>query len=234
MVRRNMMIGSYRLAMTERTSSTPSTSDSTTGALPLLVEHVDRHPVAAQLRQRGRDGRVAPGPVGAQQGDLLGRQVGKHIVMRQRRLLVVLAGHAPGGGEIHEHRLARREQLIHAARLPGCQGPASTRAVCCGGIRVITRPGGPAQQGRATASEIAETTVRARPRSVKAQTSMLIATSSTSSAPAPSMPLCWPSTHTSQATVANIGKAMSLRKVSIHAPGRGSSRATAGTQLAAR
>ena len=63
---------------------------------------------------------------------------------------------------------------------------------------------------------------------------MLIATSSASSAPAPSMPLCWPSTHTSQATVANIGKAISLRKVSIQAPGRGSRRATAGTQLAAR
>ena len=52
---------------------------------------------------------------------------------------------------------------------------------------------------------------------------MLSATSSASRAPAPSMPLCWPSTQTSQTTVANIGKAISWRKVSIQAPGRGSS-----------
>ncbi len=111
--------------------------------------------------------------------------------------------------------------------------PPATPAVCCGGILVTL---GPAVQpsNASEASEIAETMVRARPRSVKAHTSMLIATSNTSSAPAPSMPLCWPSTHTSQATVANIGKAMSLRKVTIHAPGRGSSRAMDGTQLAAR
>ena len=48
------------------------------------------------------------------------------------------------------------------------------------------------------------------------------------------MPVCWPSTQTSQTTVANIGKAISRRKVCIHGPGRGSALATAGTKLAAR
>ena len=58
----------------------------------------------------------------------LARQVGKHILMRQRRPLVVLAGDAPGGGEIHEYRLARREQLIHTAGLPRCQGRHACRS----------------------------------------------------------------------------------------------------------
>ena len=72
------------------------------------------------------------------------------------------------------------------------------------------------------------------PRKVNAQVSHATATSSNSRAPAPSMPLCCPSTHTSQATVAYMGKASSLRKVSIQAPGRGSNRANAGTKLAIR
>ena len=48
------------------------------------------------------------------------------------------------------------------------------------------------------------------------------------------MPACCPSTHTSQTTVANIGKAISTLKCAIHTPGRGSSRASCGKALAAR
>ena len=48
------------------------------------------------------------------------------------------------------------------------------------------------------------------------------------------MPLCWPSTQTSQATVANIGKAISCLNVTIHAPGRGRARARPGSALSAR
>jgi hypothetical protein len=77
-------------------------------------------------------------------------------------------------------------------------------------------------------------TRRARPFSVSAHTTNAPLTSSASRAPAPSIPVCWPSTQTSQTTVANIGKAIRRRKVSIQAPGRGSARATAGTRLAAR
>ncbi len=55
-----------------------------------------------------------------------------------------------------------------------------------------------------------------------------------SSAAAPSMPTCWPSTHTSQTTVPNIGNAISPLNVTIHGPGRGKARATAGKALAAR
>ena len=77
-------------------------------------------------------------------------------------------------------------------------------------------------------------TVRPLPRRPKAQISQASATSISSSAAAPLMPLCWPSTHNSHTTVANMGKAMNWRKVTIHAPGRGSARATAGHQLAAK
>ena len=48
------------------------------------------------------------------------------------------------------------------------------------------------------------------------------------------MPLCWPSTHSSQTAVPNIGNAMNFLNTSIHAPGPGSHPATAGTQVAAR
>ena len=48
------------------------------------------------------------------------------------------------------------------------------------------------------------------------------------------MPTCCPSTHTSQTTVANIGKAITVLKCAIQTPGRGSRRASAGQALAAR
>ena len=84
------------------------------------------------------------------------------------------------------------------------------------------------------AIEIVAIDQRARPVSVSDQITKLKATSSASSALAPSMPVCCPSTHTSQTTVANIGNAMARRNVFIQAPGRGSSLATAGIRLAAR
>ena len=85
-----------------------------------------------------------------------------------------------------------------------------------------------------TAIENVAITVRVWPFKVSAQTLNESSTSRPSRVPAPSMPLCWPSTHTSQATVANIGNAISCLKVTIHAPGRGSSLAMPGTTLAAR
>ena len=85
-----------------------------------------------------------------------------------------------------------------------------------------------------SSSAIVATTRRLRPPSVNAHSTALRATNKASSAPAPSMPLCWPSTQISQTTVANIGNAMARRNVSIQAPGRGSRRATAGIRLATR
>ena len=91
----------------------------------------------------------------------------------------------------------------------GCQAPASARRDCCGGgLRDVRRRARPGQQRQARRSRPPRSPARVRPRRVRAQTTMLSATSSASRAPAPSMPLCWPSTQTSQATVANIGKAM--------------------------
>ena len=89
------------------------------------------------------------------------------------------------------------------------------------GGRVIAAPVDQPTNAR-PASATEASAMRVRPRSVSAHTTMLIATSRASSAPAPSTPLCCPSTHTSQATVANMGKAIRRRKVSIQAPGRGS------------
>ena len=77
-------------------------------------------------------------------------------------------------------------------------------------------------------------TVRLRPAKFRHQTSSARHSSKASRLAAPSTPLKCPSTQTSQTTVAHIGKAMKRRSVSIQAPGRGSSRPTAGIQLAAR
>jgi hypothetical protein len=73
-----------------------------------------------------------------------------------------------------------------------------------------------------------------RPGRLSAQTTSVTASSSASRLAAPSTPLKCPSTHTSHTTVAHMGNAMKVRSVTIHAPGRGSQCATAGTQLAAR
>ena len=70
-----------------------------------------------------------------------------------------------------------------------------------------------------------------RPQAHSAKAS---ATSTASSAAAPSMPVCWPSTQTSQTTVASIGNAIAVLKVAIQAPGRGIARATAGQALTTR
>ena len=77
-------------------------------------------------------------------------------------------------------------------------------------------------------------TQRVRPVRPSAQTSHATVSNKASRPLAPSMPVCWPSTHSSQITVANIGKAMAWRKVSIQAPGRGRARAMPGHQLAAK
>ena len=77
-------------------------------------------------------------------------------------------------------------------------------------------------------------TVRLRPCRLKAQTTRDMASSSASRLAAPSTPLKCPSTHKSQTTVANMGNAMKVRSATIHAPGRGSHCAMAGTQLTAR
>ena len=53
-------------------------------------------------------------------------------------------------------------------------------------------------------------------------------------ASASGVPICWASTHTSHATVANIGTAIAFLKCAIQAPGRGNQRASAGDRLAAR
>ena len=64
--------------------------------------------------------------------------------------------------------------------------------------------------------------MRPMPGVPSAQAMKASASSTASSAAAPSMPTCWPITQTSQITVANIGKAISTLKRAIHAPGRGS------------
>ena len=122
--------------------------------------------------------------------------------------------------------------------LQGCQlRPCTVVATGAPGVasamRVTLGPTAQPSHSR-PASDKPASAVRLLPRKPSDHTSSASTTSSMSRAAAPSMPLCCPSTHSSHTTVANMGKAMSWRKVFIQAPGRGSARAMAGHQLAAR
>ena len=85
--------------------------------------------------------------------------------------------------------------------------------------------------GAATASR-AEHDARAAAQRRASSSQQAKATSSSRAARRqPSMPLCWASTQTSQAAVANIGKARSLREARPSTgPGRGSQRSSAGDE----
>ena len=122
---------------------------------------------------------------------------------------------------------------LQACQATPCTAVAVSPAVAISCIRVTFGPMLTPSHSSASADR-PPITARPRPRSPSAQTSSANTTSSVSNAAAPSMPLCCPSTHSSQTTVANIGKAMNWRKCAIQAPGRGSARAMAGHQLAAR
>ena len=89
------------------------------------MQHIDRHAAAAQGCQRRGDGWVAPGPVGAQQRHLAGLEVRQQRGIGQGGLLVVLAGDAPGGGEINKHWFAGRQRGLDRLRRPGLPGVAS-------------------------------------------------------------------------------------------------------------
>ena len=129
-----------------------------------------------------------------------------------------------------------RPWALSSATRPGAQGcqrsVAATAAAGPAGSGVTSSAPAAHQAQAFKASTAATASVRGRPCSVKAQTSSASNTNKPSKAPAPSMPLCWPSTQTSQTTVANIGKAINCRKPTIHGPGRGITRATAGSALA--
>ena len=81
-------------------------------------------------------------------------------------------------------------------------------------------------------SEASVMTVRLRPVSVRDQSTSATHSSSVSKLKAPSTPLRWPKTQSSQMTVAHMGNARKRRTVSIQAPGRGIQRAIAGKLLA--
>ena len=70
------------------------------------------------LGQRGGDGRVAPGPVGAQKRYFLGVKIGQHVLVDQGGLFVVLAGYAPGGGEINKHGRTSGQRLFDPSGCP--------------------------------------------------------------------------------------------------------------------
>ena len=86
----------------------------------------------------------------------------------------------------------------------------------------------------AAASAVPRPRARPRPGVPIAQHSSAVASSTPSSAVAPSMPVCWPSTQTSQTTVANIGNAIATLKRTIHTPGRGRCRAMPGSAAISR
>ena len=94
---------------------------------------------------------------------------------------------------------------------------------------------------RATISSTAEPaatptrTARRAPRVwVASHTTKATATMPTSTAATPLAPVWAASTQTSQATVRNMGKASSWRKVSIHGPGLGRWRRSHGLKLTSR
>ena len=120
--------------------------------------------------------------------------------------------------------------------LQGCQRSPTATPVASA---VSWRSSGTAHAAPAanTATDVAPKPMRARgPRVAepRPQAAKASASSKLSSAAAPSMPDCCPSTHTSHTTVANIGKAIAVLKCTIHTPGRGSARATGGHAVAAR
>ena len=84
------------------------------------------------------------------------------------------------------------------------------------------------------AMDTAEKIARLRPVKFNDHTTHASTSSSASNAAAPSTPLKCPSTHTSQITVASMGKARKRRSVSIHAPGRGSRRSMPGTHATSK
>ena len=72
------------------------------------IPQVERHPGDALRFEKPRDRGIAPGPVAAQHLHLSFVERSNRAVAIERGGLVGLAGDAPVGGEIDEHRLARR------------------------------------------------------------------------------------------------------------------------------
>ena len=114
--------------------------------------------------------------------------------------------------------------------------PSTAVVVAASGAAVSRVMLGPMVQAVATNTTAVKTAMplRAPPFRPHAHTTALSDTKSINKAAAPSIPLCWPSTHSSHTTVANMGNDKPCRKVFIQAPGRGRARATAGHQLANR
>ena len=71
----------------------------------------------------------------ALQGNVLGLQVGQHVGVGQGGLLVVLAGHAPGGSEVYKHGAATGHDLLGRAGGPGLPvgGRRRLGSALCGG-----------------------------------------------------------------------------------------------------
>ena len=122
-------------------------------------------------------------------------------------------------------------QACHADAVP--LGALEADGVPVSSMRVTSGPIAPVKPARAVIETIANT-VRLVPVRFSDHTTRLRVSSSASKAPAPSTPLKWPRTQTSQTTVASMGKAMKRRRVSIQAPGRGSQLPTTGTHAATR
>ena len=150
---------------------------------------------------------------------------GLHLGAVERGALVDLAGHAPGGGEVDEHRLALAAQLGHA--LARSRAPSRLRWRCAAAAAFAQRRQRPGHgHGHQQQRQGAEAAPRARgpaPANPAPRPRRPAPPAAASSAAAPSMPACCPSTQTSQTTVANIGNASSVLKCAIQAPGRGSS-----------
>lgn len=154
----------------------------------VAVEYVQGYPAAPVCPQGGGNRRVTQRPVGAQQGDIPGCEVGQYLRVLLHGLLVVLACHAPCGGEIDKHG---RPLASSCSARPGAQfcQALSLTDIACGGRTVLIWLASNQANPAAHATAITPTMTRARPVKPRPQTSMLVATKTASRALAASIPV---------------------------------------------
>ena len=198
------------------------------------VEDVERDAVAAELLERAGDLGVRARPVGADRDHAELLHLGDDLGGLERDLLVDLAGDAPGGGEVDEHGTAGGAELGDARgreRLPG-EGRRGVRAVRRDmRRRRVDRRDGEHEERRDGDGRRRDQTRGSAAEAPATQAANAISTSPMRMAPTACGPAWKLATQTSHTTVASNGKARSCFNVSIHAPGRGSRDARAGTKV---
>ena len=89
------------------------------GSLGRSEDDVGRDPFASVFLKGGGDGRIATGPVGDQERDVLVAEGGLHFGSGKGDALVDLAGQAPGRGEIDEYDPPCRQLAVNLFFRPG-------------------------------------------------------------------------------------------------------------------